>query len=126
MGAVARSLTGGLGVDHVLDVAGGQSVRQSLKAARIGGNVVIVGLLESPQFTIDILPFILQQGAIHALSVGSRDAFEKMNRALETSRILPVIDKEYAFTDSVKAFQRLDEGPFGKIVIRVHDGATGG
>jgi NADPH:quinone reductase-like Zn-dependent oxidoreductase len=125
-GAVARSLTGGLGVDHVLDVAGGESVRQSLKAARTGGNVVIVGLLESPQFTIDILPFILQQGAIHALSVGSRDAFEKMNRALETSRILPVIDKEYAFTDSAKAFQRLDEGPFGKIVIRVHDEAIGG
>jgi NADPH:quinone reductase-like Zn-dependent oxidoreductase len=50
-GAVARSLTGGIGVDHVLDVAGGESVRQSLEATRIGGNVVIIGLLQSPQFT---------------------------------------------------------------------------
>ena len=116
---VARSLTDGLGVDHILDVAGGESVRRSLKAAKIGGNVVIVGLLQSPQFTVDILPFILQQGSIHTLSVGSRDAFEKMNRSLEASRILPVIDREYAFPDSREAFQRLDEGPFGKIVIRV-------
>jgi NADPH:quinone reductase-like Zn-dependent oxidoreductase len=120
-GAVARALTGGVGVDHVLDVAGGESVRQSLEATRIGGNVVIVGLLQSPRFTVDILPFILQQGAIHTLSVGSRDAFEKMNRALESSRIRPVIDREYAFSDAVKAFQHLDEGPFGKIVIRVQD-----
>jgi NADPH:quinone reductase-like Zn-dependent oxidoreductase len=120
-GAVARSLTGGVGVDHVLDVAGGESIRQSLEATKIGGNVVIVGLLQAPQFTIDILPFILQQGAIHTLSVGSRDAFEKMNRALESSRIKPVIDREYPFPDAVKAFRRLDEGPFGKIVIRVHE-----
>lgn len=119
--AVVRSSTGGMGVDHVLDVAGGQSVRQSLKATKIGGNVVIVGLLQAPQFTIDILPFILQQGAIQTLSVGSRDAFEKMNRALESSRIRPVIDREYAFADAAKAFQRLDQGAFGKIVIRVHD-----
>jgi NADPH:quinone reductase-like Zn-dependent oxidoreductase len=83
--------------------------------------VVIVGLLRSPQFTLDILPFILQQGAIHTLSVGSCDAFEKMNRALESNRIRPVIDREYAFADAVIAFQRLDEGPFGKIVIRVQD-----
>jgi NADPH:quinone reductase-like Zn-dependent oxidoreductase len=101
-----------------LDVAGGESVRQALEATRIGGNVVIVGLLQSPQFTLDILPFILQQGAIHTLSVGSRDAFEKMNRALETSRIKPVIDHEYPFHDAITAFQHLDEGPFGKIVIR--------
>ena len=85
-GAVARSLTGGVGVDHVLDVPRGESVRQSLEATRIGGNVVIVGLLQAPQFAIDMLPFILRQGAIHTLSVGSRDAFEKMNRALESSR----------------------------------------
>lgn len=68
--------------------------------------MVIVGLLRSPQFTLDILPFILQQGAIHTLSVGSCDAFEKMNRALESNRIRPVIDREYAFADAVIAFQR--------------------
>jgi NADPH:quinone reductase-like Zn-dependent oxidoreductase len=44
-----------------------------------------------------------------------------MNRALESSHIRPVIDREYAFAGAVMAFQRLDEGPFGKIVIRVQD-----
>jgi NADPH:quinone reductase-like Zn-dependent oxidoreductase len=44
-----------------------------------------------------------------------------MNRAFESNRIRPVIDREYAVADAVIAFQRLDEGPFGKIVIRVQD-----
>jgi NADPH:quinone reductase-like Zn-dependent oxidoreductase len=118
-GGAARQWTGGGGVDHVISVAGGDSIQQALEATRIGGNVVILGLLGSPRFSLEILPFILQQGAIHTLSVGSREAFENMNRLLEVSRIRPVIDREYGFADAAKAFDRLDQGPFGKIVVRV-------
>jgi NADPH:quinone reductase-like Zn-dependent oxidoreductase len=117
-GQQARALTGGAGVDHVINVAGGESVQQSLEATRIGGNVVIVGLLANPRFTIDILPFILQQGAIRTLSVGSRESFENMNQALTTSRVKPVIDREYDFAAAPAAFARLECGPFGKVVIR--------
>lgn len=91
-----KALTNGAGVDHVLDVAGGESIARSMDALTVGGNIVIVGLLQSPTFTLEILPFILKQATIHTLSVGSREAFEKMNLALRISKIHPVIDREYA------------------------------
>jgi NADPH:quinone reductase-like Zn-dependent oxidoreductase len=123
-GRLAKAISAGVGVDHVINVAGGDSVQQSLEATRPGGNVVIVGLLGSPTFTVKILPFILQQGAIHTLSVGSREAFEAMNRSIEVSRIKPVIDTEYPFSEVPLAFERLDQGPFGKVVVRLPEICT--
>ena len=114
-----KALTNGAGVDHVLDVAGGDSIARSMDALTRGGNIVIVGLLQRPTFTLEILPFILKQATIHTLSVGSREAFEKMNRALGISKIRPVIDREYALAEVPQAFDRLSQGPFGKVVVRV-------
>jgi NADPH:quinone reductase-like Zn-dependent oxidoreductase len=116
----AKALTNDEGVDHVLEVVGGESVARSLDALVDGGNIVIVGLLQSPVFTLEILPFILKQATIHTLSVGSREAFEKTNRALRMSKIRPVIDREYGFAEVPQAFDRLGQGPFGKVVIRVN------
>jgi NADPH:quinone reductase-like Zn-dependent oxidoreductase len=118
-GLAAKALTEGVGVDHVLNVAGGASVMESLSACRAGGSIVIAGLLEDAEFTLPILPFILQQGTIHTLSVGSRDAFEAMNRALEISEIKPVIGREFLFSEAKAAFDLLERGAFGKIVIRM-------
>jgi NADPH:quinone reductase-like Zn-dependent oxidoreductase len=80
---------------------------------------VIVGLLSKPDFTLGIVPLIIKQATIHTLTSGSREAFEKMNRALEVNKIRPVIDSTYAFADVPKAFDRLAQGAFGKVVIRV-------
>jgi NADPH:quinone reductase-like Zn-dependent oxidoreductase len=76
-----NALTRGAGADDAVLVAGGDSVNQSLEALKIGGNVVIIGLLQDPNFTVKILPFILRQGTIQTLSVGLPEAFEKMNCA---------------------------------------------
>jgi NADPH:quinone reductase-like Zn-dependent oxidoreductase len=89
----------GAGVDHVLDVASGDSIARSMDALTGGGNIVIVGPLQRPTFTLEILPFLLKQATIHTLRAGSRETFERMNRALEMSKIRPVIDREYAFAD---------------------------
>ena len=120
-GAAVKALTHGAGVDHALLMAGGDSVKQALEALKIGGDIVIVGLLQEPAFTVDILPFIFKQGSIHTLSVGSREAFEKMNRALAASQIRPVIDHQYNFSEVPQAFARLDQGAFGKIVINIQN-----
>jgi NADPH:quinone reductase-like Zn-dependent oxidoreductase len=62
--AEVNALTRGAGADDAVLVAGGDSVNQSLEALKIGGNVVIIGLLQDPNFTVKILPFILRQGTI--------------------------------------------------------------
>jgi NADPH:quinone reductase-like Zn-dependent oxidoreductase len=107
-----------LGLMHEVD-AGGESIARALDAVTRGGNIVIVGLLQSSTFTLEIFPFLLKQATIHTLSAGSREAFERMNRAQEMSKIRPVIDREYAFAEVPQAFDRISQGPFGKGVIQV-------
>jgi NADPH:quinone reductase-like Zn-dependent oxidoreductase len=55
------------------------------------------------------------------VGVGSKETFEKVNRALEVSRIYPAIDREFLFTEAPQAFARLNDGPFGKIVVRIDE-----
>jgi NADPH:quinone reductase-like Zn-dependent oxidoreductase len=43
--------------------------------------------------------------------------FERMNEAIETLAIKPVIDKVHGFDEVPRAFEHLETGPFGKIVI---------
>jgi NADPH:quinone reductase-like Zn-dependent oxidoreductase len=90
--AEVNALTRGAGADDAVLVAGGDSVNQSLEALKIGGNVVIIGLLLDPNFTVQILPFVLRQGTIQTLSVGLQEAFEKMNRA----KIAQMISQRYS------------------------------
>ena len=51
-------LTNGNGVDHVVDVGGGQTIEQSLKATRQGGVVSVVGILSETK-KYDIVPALL-------------------------------------------------------------------
>ncbi|MCA0010534.1 zinc-binding dehydrogenase [Mesorhizobium sp. B292B1B] len=51
------------------------------------------------------------------ISIGHRRAFERMNRAIEALGIRPVVDKVFGFEEVAQAFQHLEKGPFGKVVI---------
>lgn len=42
-----------------------------------------------------------------------------MNRAVDAHGIKPVIDKVYAFENVRAAFDHLERGPFGKVVVRL-------
>ena len=50
---------------------------------------------------------------VQGLSIGHRRAFERMNQAIEAL----VIDKVYGFDQVPQAFEHLEKGPFGKVVI---------
>jgi NADPH:quinone reductase-like Zn-dependent oxidoreductase len=116
-----KPLTDGNGVNHVIEVAGGESIRRSVDALARGGHIAIVGFLQDDSFKIKILPLMLKLATIHTVGVGSRETFEKVNRALEVSQIHPVIDGEFPFSETPVAFARLNQGPFGKVVVRLRN-----
>ena len=62
---------------------------------------------------------MLKRGIIQGISVGHGRAFEDMNRAFDEHGIKPVIEKVYAFGDVRAAFDHLERGPFGKVVVRL-------
>jgi len=112
-------LTDQRGVDHVMDVVGGESLNRSLKAARPGGNVFAIGLLDGLTSTVELFRLLTKQVNIQGITTGSRAMFEKMNKTLTQLKLRPVIDSVYPFANALSAFHHLERGAFGKIVIRV-------
>jgi NADPH:quinone reductase-like Zn-dependent oxidoreductase len=112
-------LTGGRGVDLVLEVGGANTYARSMAATRMGGHVVLIGGLagSAPEGAPIPLP-----GRVHAtrIYVGSRAMFERMNRALEHGAIRPVIDRTFLFEQAKEAYRHLEsQTHLGKVVIDV-------
>lgn len=78
-------LTNGRGVDHVVEVGGPRSFARSIQAARIGGQVHVIGYLGGTSGEINPLDIFRRRLRVHGVSVGSRESFEAMNRAIEAA-----------------------------------------
>ncbi|WP_322044568.1 NAD(P)-dependent alcohol dehydrogenase [Paraburkholderia sp. J67] len=117
--AKALELTGGLGADITIDVAGGNGINQSVAATRVQGVVAQVGFLTGQTSALDLMPLIFRQTTLRGIAVAPRTSFERMNAFLNTHRLQPVIDRVYRFDEAVQAFEHLARGPFGKVVIKV-------
>jgi NADPH:quinone reductase-like Zn-dependent oxidoreductase len=118
--ARAAELTGGVGVDHVVEMGGPGTMEQSFEAARPGGRVSLIGVLTGFDTKVDPHPAMLKGLCIQAIVVGSRAMFEDMNRALEISELRPVIDRVFPFEDAREALRHLQSaGHVGKVVISV-------
>lgn len=114
-------LTDGRGVDHVLELIGGDNLRQSAAALASGGRIAQIGFLRGSEIVVSAVPMMLKRAIIQGITVGHRRAFEDMNHAIDRHGIKPAIDKIYAFEDVRAAFDHLDRGPFGKVVVAVRD-----
>lgn len=113
-----RAATGGRGVDHVLDVTGGETTQKSLVSMRPGGHIAIIGARSGPGGELDRRQ-ILQRGLkVSGVNVGSRAMFETMNRAITANRMRPIVDRTFPFRDAVAAYREFATGRhFGKVVI---------
>lgn len=114
-GKRAAELTGG--VDHVIEVGGGGTLPESLRAVRHGGHIALIGIL-SGTAPVAPLPILMKGIRVQGIYVGSREMFEAMNRAIAWHRLKPVIDRVFPFDQAVQALKYLQSGQhFGKIVI---------
>lgn len=115
----ARRLTGGRGMDLVIDIGGASTLNDSLRAVRIGGEVALVGLVGGPKVEIDVTQVFSQLIHLRGIGVGSHADLLGLLRAMETRVVRPVVDREFAFSDAGDAFRHFKTGAhFGKVVIR--------
>lgn len=111
-------LTGGRGVDLVVEVGGAGTLGKSLKAVRLGGRISLIGVLSGSTGEVNPLPAVMKNVRIQGIYVGSKEMFEAMNRAIVLNDIHPVIDRVFAFTEAKEAYRYLQSGAhFGKVVI---------
>lgn len=115
-GKKAVELTGG--VDHVVEVGGGGTLGESLRAVKHGGHVAMIGVLTGAA-TANPMPILMKAIRVHGIFVGSREMFEEMNRATALHQMKPVIDRVFPFEQAVEALKHMQSGShFGKIVIK--------
>jgi NADPH:quinone reductase-like Zn-dependent oxidoreductase len=114
-----RRLTDGQGVNHILEVVGGESVQHSIHALAWGGHIAVIGFMGGPAATI-ILPSMMGTAVkIQGVGVGSRRDTQDLLTFLSKHPIAPVIDSTYDFAALPDALDHLDRGPFGKVVVQV-------
>lgn len=118
-GLEASRFTGDRGVDVVVDIGGGSTLRQSLEASRPGGRIAVVGILDSQPIDLAASEILRRQVRLQGLTVGSREHHAQMVRQLEQAGIRPVIDnRRFLLAELAEAFRyQLDGQHLGKIVV---------
>lgn len=116
-GKAAAEWSGG-GVDHVVEVGGKDTFAQSIEAAKVGGNILVIGVLSGFSQQIAIPSLFSKNLHVTGLSVGSRRMFEAMAAAIGRSAMRPVIDRSFGFEAVPEALRLMQQGGhFGKIVV---------
>jgi alcohol dehydrogenase len=118
-GKAVRQLTGGRGVDRVVEVGGPGTIAQSLRAVALGGEIASIGFLSAENPGIDFFQLKTSGASFRNITVGDRAALLDLNRAIAATSLKPIIDRVFAFDEAREAFSHLESGAhFGKVVIR--------
>ncbi len=117
-GESVAGLTGGRGVDHVVEVGGPATLAQSIAACRIGGHMALIGVLTGRGGEVPTAAMMAKHQCLQGLIVGSRRMQQDFVRALEVTGIRPVIDRTFALEEIADAFAHEELGRhFGKIAL---------
>jgi NADPH:quinone reductase-like Zn-dependent oxidoreductase len=112
--------TAGVGADLILELGGAGTLERSMASAKIKGRISLVGILTGIEGQINPMPILRKSLAVNGIYVGSREMQENLHATLETSKIHPVIDREFRFDQAKEAYEYMQSGRhFGKIVIKV-------
>jgi NADPH:quinone reductase-like Zn-dependent oxidoreductase len=113
-------ITGGRGVDHVLEVGGEKTLPQAMKSLAAGGHIAVIGGLSGFGASVRTSDLLFRSASVSGIYVGSRADFEAMIALIEKHQIRPLIGKEFSFDDAPAAYEFMQNGNYmGKIVIRM-------
>ncbi|KAH9924503.1 uncharacterized protein B0H18DRAFT_955418 [Fomitopsis serialis] len=102
-------MTGGRGVDHVIEVGGAGTINKSLASTRIAGTVSVIGFVAGGGDISSLPGIILGRGAlVRGILIGSRTQFEALVRLIDTTGLKPVVDKVFAFDETRAAYEYLE------------------
>jgi len=113
-----REITGGRGYDHIVELGGEKTLPQSLVCIRPGGTLSMIGVLSGGTLSAQLGRIVTRQVRLQGISVGHRDSFEAMLRAVEQHKLKPVVDRVFEFEALKEAMTYLKSGAhFGKICV---------
>lgn len=125
-----RTITGGRGVDVVLDMVGGDYVARNIKCLAKEGRHVSIAILRGNRAEVPIFDIMLRRLILTGSTLRGRDAAFKTAvaddlardvwPAVETGELKPVIDSTFPLEQAAQAHRRMESGAhMGKIVLTV-------
>ncbi len=113
-------LTEKRGVDTIVEVGGAGTLQKSVNAARVGGNIAVIGVL-SGKGEFNPTSILMKSVRLQGIYVGSRQMFEDMNREFcQHTHLKPVIDRIFEFGEVKDALKYMESAAhFGKIVVKI-------
>lgn len=119
-GAKALEITGGRGVDCVVEIGGAGTLDQSMMATRVGGHVALIGVLAGFAGPVQTGLLMGKNLRVQGLTVGSRAHQLAMIAGIEANGIRPVISDRFPLAELADAFRHQEGGGhFGKIAIEI-------
>jgi NADPH:quinone reductase-like Zn-dependent oxidoreductase len=116
-GAAEFALTGGVGVDHVVEVGGAGTLGQSMIAARLGGHIGVLAGSAGPVVTMPIMVMHLR---VIGISIGSLQHQRDIVAAINMIGTRSVMDKHFPLALLTDALRYQEAGAhFGKISIDI-------
>ncbi len=126
--AAVTDITGGRGVDVVLDIMGGSYLARNLDCLTKDGRLVQIGLQGGASAEIPLRPIMLRRLTITGSTLRIRTPEEKGAIAaavereiwplLESGRVRPIIDARLPLADAAEAHRRLGSGEvIGKVIL---------
>ncbi len=117
-GRKAKALTGGRGVDEVVEIGGPGTLGQSIHAARVGGHISLIGVLTGVSGEVPTAALFSANIRLDGITVGSRAQQLDMVAGLEATGIHPVIDSSFPLEGIADAFRHQEsQRHFGKICL---------
>jgi len=114
------TLTGGRGVDCVIEVGGAGTLERSIGSLAEGGKIGLIGVLTGSSAPINPYALMWKRGSVHGIRVGDLDTFQQMNRAIGMHHIRPVVDRIFPFDEAMAAYHHQASGNFiGKVAITI-------
>ncbi|MCR4315383.1 MAG: zinc-binding dehydrogenase [Planctomycetes bacterium] len=113
-----KKLTGGRGVDVVVDYIGKATLGSSIRSVRSEGRIVTCGGTSGYDPVLELNHIFYRQISIIGSTMAGRNAFNDMMTAVERGKIAPVIDRVMKPEEMRDAHQLLEDSKItGKIAI---------
>lgn len=113
-------VTGGRGVDQVIEVGGPGTLAKSMQSVAFAGRISLIGVLAGFEGDTNPHPLLRKGGSLHGIFVGNRAMHENLVTAVEVNALKPVIDQVFPFEAAADALRYQQSGShFGKVVIKI-------
>jgi NADPH2:quinone reductase len=125
-----RDLTGGRGVDVILDIVGGDYLSRNLECLAMDGRLVQIGTMGGVKSQVNLWPVmqrrltltgsLLRPRSVEEKGAIARELEERVWPLLAAGQVKPVVDRVLPLDQAADAHRRLEAGEvIGKIVLAV-------